>query len=203
MKHWAQPQQGTLTYVALGDSAGVGVGVDDPAQGYVGMIAQRLAETTGETVRVVNLSVSGAKAKDVLDRQIPELAEMPAPDFVTCVIGGNDVAWTGVFRADDFKHDMEMIAARLPHGAVMGSVPNFMHWPYENRARKANRAIQQAASQYGHVVADIHSPTTRLSFRGYMETFAGDWFHPNEKGHALWADAIWDQLSDQQGSPAR
>lgn len=63
MKHWAQPQQGTLTYVALGDSAGVGVGVDDPAQGYVGVIAKRLAETTGQTVRVVNLSVTGAKSR--------------------------------------------------------------------------------------------------------------------------------------------
>ncbi len=194
MRHWAQPQQGTLTYVALGDSAGVGVGVDDPTQGYVGVIAQRLAETTGETVRVVNLSVSGARSKDVLDRQIPKLAEMPAPDFVTCVIGGNDVAWTGVFRIDDFARDMEAIAARLPDGAVMGSVPNFMHWPYENRARKANRAIQHAANHFGHAVADIHSPTMKLSFRGYMRTFAGDWFHPNEKGHALWADAIWGQL---------
>lgn len=59
-KHWAQPQDGALTYAALGDSAGVGVGVDDPAQGYVGVIANRLAEMTGETIRLVNLSVSGA-----------------------------------------------------------------------------------------------------------------------------------------------
>jgi len=195
MEHWAQPQQGALTYVALGDSAGVGVGVDDPGQGYVGVIARRLAESTGGTIRVVNLAVSGAKARDVLDRQIPKLAEMPTPDFLTCVIGGNDVAWAGRFRADDFARDMEAISARLPDGAVMGSVPNFMHWPFEHRARKANRAIQHAASQYGHAFADIHSPSTGLSFRSYMATFAGDGFHPNERGHELWADAVWEQLA--------
>lgn len=127
---------------------------------------------------------------------------MPAPDLVTCIIGGNDVAWTGMFHTDNFARDIEAIAAQLPDGTVMGSVPNFMHWPYENRARKANRMILQAADRYGHAVADIHSPTMRLSLRGYMGTFGSDWFHPNEKGHALWADAIWDQLSYQQGSPA-
>lgn len=187
-----------MTYVALGDSAGVGVGVDDPAQGYVGVIAARLAEATGETVRVVNLSVTGAKARDVLDHQLPKLTSMPTPDFVTCVIGGNDVAWTGVFRADDFAGDIEAIAARLPDGAVMGSVPNFVHWPYENRARKANQAIRHAASEYGHAVADIHAPTTALSVRGYLKTFAADWFHPNAAGHALWADAIWDHLTPRR-----
>lgn len=193
MKHWAYPQQGTLTYVALGDSAGVGVGVDDPTHCYVGLLAKRLVETTGHTVRVVNLSVSGARAIDVLEGQIPKLDTMPAPDVVTCVIGGNDVAWSRRFRADTFSRELEMIAARLPAGAVMASVPNFVHWPYEQRARRANRAIKRAASRYGHAFADLHSPT----LREYLATFAGDWFHPNEQGHALWADAVWEHLSER------
>ncbi|MDR5712370.1 GDSL-type esterase/lipase family protein [Nesterenkonia flava] len=139
--HWAQPQEGTLTYVALGDSAGVGVGVDEPGQGYVGVIARRLAEVTGETVRVVNLSTYGAKAKNVLDAQLPKLAEVMAPDFATCVIGSNDVAWSPAFKADDFARDMTAIASKLSQGTVMGLVPNFLHWPYDRRANKANQAI--------------------------------------------------------------
>lgn len=200
MRHWAQPQEGTLTYVALGDSAGVGVGVDDPTQSYVGVIAKRLAEMTGETIRVRNLSVSGAKVKDVLDSQMPKLAEIPAPDFVTCVIGGNDVARTRAFRADDFALDVTAIARRLPEGVVMGLVPNFRHWPYEGRAQRANRAICQAAGSQGHAIADIHTATKGLSLRRYLRTFAGDYFHPNERGHTLWADAIWEQLSNQRDS---
>lgn len=193
--HWAEVHDGTSTYVALGDSAGVGVGVDDPARSYVGIIARRLAETTGHTVRTVNLSVSGATAKHVLDAQLPRLAELPTPHFVTCVVGGNDVAWARTFREGVFARDMHAIAALLPEKSVMGLLPRFVHWPYKGRAEKANRAIREAASANDHTVADIHTATTRLSLRTYLGTFASDYFHPNEAGHALWADAVWPHLT--------
>lgn len=194
---WAQPQTGELTYVALGDSAGVGVGVDDPAQSYVGIVARRLAEQAGVSVRTVNLSASGAKAKDVLDRQLPVLEGMPAPDVITCVVGGNDVTWAPRFHLEEFASGVDAIAARLPRGAVIGSVPSFVHWPHEGRARKANRAIEDAAQRHGHAYADIHGPTSALTLRSYLGTFASDWFHPNAKGHLLWADAVWAQLSER------
>lgn len=194
-KYWENPEEGALTYVALGDSAGVGVGVDNPTQGYVGVIAERLQELSDEAIRVENLCVSGAKAHHVLERQIPKLNDVPRPDFVTCVVGGNDVAWTWPFRNDAFSEQMHMIASHLPMNSVMGAAPYFMHWPYERRASKANRAIVDAASSQGHAVADIHMMTKALSIRGYMQTLAGDFFHPNKKGHALWANAIWEQLS--------
>lgn len=186
MMHWAQPQEGTLTYVALGDSAGVGVGVDEPGQGYVGVIARRLAEVTGETVRVVNLSTYGAKAKNVLDAQLPKLAEVMAPDFATCVIGSNDVAWSPAFKTDDFARDMTAIASKLSQGTVMGLVPNFLHWPYDRRANKANQAIRHAAGLQNHAIADLDTATKALSLREYLGTFAGDYFHPNATGHALY-----------------
>ncbi len=195
--HWAKQEAGALTYVALGDSAGVGVGVDDPQHSYVGVIANRLAKSTGQTIRTINLSVSGAKATDLRQHQLLKLAEVPAPDFVTCVIGGNDVAWARHFRVENFARDLTAIAQRLPKGTTIGLVPNFIHWPYEARATKANRIIRHAASQYGHRVADIHTATKELSFRGYMGTFAGDYFHPNATGHALWADAIWQQMTHE------
>lgn len=194
MQYWARPQSGTLTYLALGDSAGVGVGVDDPRHGYVGAIASRLAQTTGETIRVVNLSVSGAKAQDVLTRQIPKLAQLATPDFTTCVIGGNDVAWSRSFNVTDFARDISLISQQLPAGTVMGLVPHFIHWPYEGRAQRANQAIRQAAGLTGHSVADIHSATKALSLPGYLATFSRDYFHPNERGHEIWADALWEQF---------
>ena len=126
---------------------------------------------------------------------------MPPPDFLTCVIGGNDVAWTPAFRPQHFARDIQAVAAHLPDGSVMGLVPRFIHWPYEGRARKANRAIHRAAQARGHAVADIYAATRELSLRGYLRTFADDRFHPNRIGHTLWADAIWDRLAWSQ--PAR
>lgn len=192
--YWARPQTGTLTYVALGDSAGVGVGVDDPQHGYVGLIAERLAQTTGQAVRTVNLSVSGARAHDVLDTQVSQLSAVPTPDVLTCVVGGNDVAWAPIFRTRDFAATMQAITTRLPERSVVGLVPYFVHWPYQARARRANEAIGAAAEAGGHGVADIHAATKNLSLAGYLRTFAGDRFHPNEHGHTLWAEAIWEHL---------
>ncbi|MCW4457933.1 SGNH/GDSL hydrolase family protein [Microbacterium sp. MPKO10] len=195
LAYWARPQTGTLTYVALGDSAGVGVGVDDPQRGYVGVIADRLAETTGHSVRTVNLSVSGARAHDVLNTQIPQLSTTATPDVLTCVIGGNDVAWAPLFRTREFAEAMQAITTRLPEGFVVGLVPYFLHWPYEGRARKANEAIGAAAKASGHSIADIHTATKSLSLARYLRTFASDRFHPNERGHALWAEALWEQIA--------
>lgn len=58
--------------MALGDSAAQGVGVDDPADGYVSLVGRHLAEITGRNVRIVNLSVSGATVKTLLtDHRMP------------------------------------------------------------------------------------------------------------------------------------
>ncbi len=195
--YWARPKTGTLTYVALGDSAGVGVGVGDPRQGYVGVIAERLAATTGRSVSTINLSVSGARAHDVLDIQTPQLLATPPPDVLTCVIGSNDVAWARIFRTRDFTETMRAITSRLPERSIVGLVPHFVHWPYQARARKANEAISAAAESDGHAVADIHAATKNLPLAGYLRTFAGDRFHPNEHGHTVWADAIWEHIIHQ------
>lgn len=169
--------------------------MDDPEHSYVGVIAERLAASFGTTIRVVNLAVSGAKARNVLHSQIPQLSAMPAPDFLTCVIGGNDVAWTRAFCGDDFARDIQAVATHVPGGSVLGLVPHFVHSPYARRARSANRAIRDAARARGHAVADIHAATKTLSLRGYLRTFAEDYFHPNRAGHMLWAEAIWAQLA--------
>jgi len=188
--YWREPQGGDLTYVALGDSAGVGVGAANPADGYVGLVAMRLEASTGRSARIVNLSVSGARARDVLEQQMPILATLPAPDVVTCIVGGNDVAWSTLFRARRFAHTMAAIADGLPPGSVLGLLPHFVHWPYDARACRANATIRAIAADRGLPVADIHSPTRALGLRDYLATFAADRFHPNERGHRLWADAI-------------
>lgn len=154
-------------------------------------------------MRTVNLAVSGAKARDVLCTQLPQLATMRTLDLVTCVIGGNDVAWAPIFRSQSFMRTMNAIAAQLPDHSVMGSVPHFMHWPFEGRARRANSAIWKAANAHDLGTADIYTATKKVPLREYMRTFAGDYFHPNETGHQLWADAIWAQLVDKKSDRRR
>ncbi|HEX5532982.1 MAG TPA: SGNH/GDSL hydrolase family protein [Actinomycetales bacterium] len=195
--YWRAPHAGQLTYLALGDSAAQGVGVDDPADGYVSVVARHLAELTGRTVRIVNLSVSGATVETLRDQQIPLMRDHGTPDLTTCVIGGNDIAWRRRFRVGEFAAAFDEVAARLPERSVVGLVPSFGHWPYERRAQEANLAIARIARARGHAVADLYSPTRRLWPWRYASIMAGDLFHPNAAGHRLWAEAISAELDDR------
>ncbi|MBW3639915.1 MAG: hypothetical protein KY451_08715, partial [Actinobacteria bacterium] len=73
---WKQPrgEPGGLVYVALGDSAAQGIGASSLQRGYISLVADRLAGSTGRPVQVINLSSSGARIRDVIEEQLPELA---------------------------------------------------------------------------------------------------------------------------------
>lgn len=191
-KFWDQPRRGDDVYIAMGDSAGLGVGSPDPLKGYVGLLSDRLAERTGRSIRVINFCVSGEKARDVLWRQVPRLEREPAPDYLTCIVGGNDVAFTRRWDQSAFRGTMQEIAAALPSHAVLGLVPSFGRLPvFERRVRMANRAIREVGSEFGLDVADIYTPTRAQGFRQHLANLSPDFFHPNADGYRLWADAIW------------
>lgn len=198
-RYWGIAQTGELTYAALGDSAGVGVGVDDLATSYVSRVAAALQDRSGKSVAIANLSVSGARAADVLEHQVPQLSDLSKPDHVTCVVGGNDVAWARRFDAKAFGQTISEIAAQLPRRSVLGLVPSFWHWPYDARAKRANAAIESAAQNHGHFVANIYAKTKALGFRRYLGTLSKDFFHPNEHGYKLWAEAIIETLNPTCG----
>ena len=83
--YWSLPRgdAGGIVYVALGDSTAQGIGASRPERGSVGLVAQRLRVATGRPVQVINLSVSGARVRDVVGDQLPKLAGL-APDIVRC-----------------------------------------------------------------------------------------------------------------------
>jgi lysophospholipase L1-like esterase len=188
--YWKQvPSSGSFTYVALGDSAAQGIGASKPQLGYVGLLAARIHEATGKTVRVVNLSVSGAKIQDVINHQLPELKGYK-PDLVTVDIGGNDVA--GQYNPVIFQAEYDKLAANLPKGTVVGNMPYFGGRIRHNKqALNANIYISGAVQKYGLRVADLQTITRdRNSIRNY----AADYFHPSNRGYQNWADAYWQVI---------
>ncbi len=81
-------------WVALGDSLTQGIGAPAYDRGWVGQLQTRLA-AAGQAYRVVNLSVSGARVTEVLERQIPALHQLSSlghePALVTLLAGSNDL----------------------------------------------------------------------------------------------------------------
>jgi len=193
--YWSKPrgQPGGLTYVALGDSAAQGIGASRPANGYVGVLARRLAAKTGRPVQIINLSRSGARIRDVLDTQLPALAALKQkPDLVTVAIGGNDVRAFGPAR---FAADSAALASALPAGTYVADVPYFMHGRWERDADEAARVLTDDVRRAGLRVVPLHQALEDEGWRAMLTQFAADWFHPNDRGHRVWANAFWTAMA--------
>lgn len=175
-------QHGPL-WVALGDSLTLGVGASRHDRGWVGQLRARLA-AAGRPYRVVNLGVSGATTRDVLDRQVPVLATLQ-PDLVTLMIGSNDLMRPANRRL--LVPHFESILRVLPAGAVVTTLPN-----PSRVAGAANQTLMRVAAERGLVVAELRDPRLR-SWRGRL---ASDHFHPNERGYAAIAEVVAGQLPD-------
>lgn len=193
--YWSQPrgETGGLLYVAFGDSAAQAVGASDPQHGYVNLLADRLRDSTGRPVEIVNLSRSGARIKDVLDTQLPALAALGrTPDVITVAIGGNDV------RAYDritFAREAGRLAAALPKGTYVADAPYFMHGRWERDADQAAGLLRQEAADEGLRPVALHAALKAQGSKAMLTQFAADWFHPNDRGHRVWADAFWSEMA--------
>lgn len=190
--HWKRRElrRGPLRYVALGDSLTQGIGASEPERGYVGLLAARLERATGRRVEVINLADCGVMAHDVLHRQLPVLAALdPPPELVTITIGTNDAGRVPPQRLRAVFHEL---CRQLPAGALVADVPRL------HRGRRATAALEAAAVLRsvlaGHpqlVAVGLDEPTraTGLAHR------SADLFHPNDRGHQLYAEVFWAALS--------
>lgn len=177
-------------YVALGDSAAQSVGASRPERGYVGLLAERMRERTGRPVQVVNLSISGATVRDVLDTQLPRLRQL-RPDVVTVAVGGNDIRAYDPVR---FSADVDELTAALPAGTLIADVPYFMHGRWEDDADQAAGIVTAKARGHQLQIVPLHDVQRARGASAMLTDFSADWFHPNTRGHRVWADALWHEL---------
>lgn len=191
-----QSTTGSFTYVALGDSTAQGIGASSPANSYAAILAGRIAKQTGKKVRFINLSVSGAKIKDVLDGQLPELKQYK-PDLVTIEIGANDLAR---YNPEQFRAEFYLLTERLPAGTFVSDMPYFGGRVHKNsEALAANEVIYKSLQGRNLQLVRLQSLTRqRQSIRNY----AADFFHPSNRGYVNWADAFWMEIRPQLEAPA-
>lgn len=190
-------EPGELLYVALGDSAALGVGTADLDASYVGLIAHRLQRLAHQRVRVVNLGRYGARVHDVLDRQLDALADAerawgrPA-DLVTLAIGGNDAGRT---PADEVDAAIAAVVRRLPPHAIVADVPCFHFGQREWDARRISRTITDAVRAAGLALAPLHRVTEFRRGWGSFPDFGWDQFHPSRRGYRVWESAFAGAVS--------
>ncbi len=188
----AQSASGPL-WVVCGDSAAQGVGAGSYDAGYVGQLREWLQERDRCAWRVINLSRSGARTREVIEDQLPLLTGLPPADLVTAVVGGNDVLHTPLAR---WYVDIEALVEAVPAGSVVATVSRGL---WERKARRGNARLLTSAARRGLPVADLWAHTGP-PYRGNY----ADGFHPNAAGYRQWTAALIDALAvfDEQARPA-
>jgi lysophospholipase L1-like esterase len=137
----------------------------------------------GEEWRVINLSQSGGRVRDVLGDQLPLAGRLGLePTLVTVAVGANDLRPS---RRDDLGPFLEKLTAVLPSATVIGTIPG-----RPKTVAPFNELVRQWAARHDLRVAETGGAITP-PWRGKL---ASDWFHPNDVGYAMWARAFANAL---------
>ncbi len=192
-----------LVYAALGDSLTAGTGVDQASDSYPYQLGLKLSSENNFPVTVINLGIPGAVAADVLNTEIPQLADRYT-DIVTLAIGTNDVH--NRTPLPEFKKTLETIVTTLHERDGQLYVINIPYlgdkrlvWsPYrsiiDRRIQAYNRVINEVADTQGVFVIDLYSETKAAAWAG-GDYYSIDKFHPSAQGYLLWSSIIYDTLN--------
>jgi len=174
-------------FVALGDSLAQGIGASSRAAGYVSLVSDDLRKRRGQDFAVLNLSRSGARLHDVLETQLPALdaANVRLIGGI-CTVGSNDLVRSG--RLGQTRNRFSEVLVALPEEILMATIPDAKSLA----AKRMNRYLRAEAQRIDRPLADVAAALT--TWRGMV---AGDGFHPNDRGHRLWADTVLAALGPQ------
>jgi len=190
---------GPLRYVALGDSYTIGTSVE-PAERWPNLLVAALDDAPLSLELVGNIAVNGYSSRDVIDLELPQLAEL-RPDFVTLLIGVNDVV-QGV-SAEMYRRNVTSIlddlAARVGAERILVvTTPDYTVTPaggdFGDPVRKSagirafNEILTTTASSRGILVVDIHDLSLHAATDPSL--VARDGLHPSGEQYALWVKRI-------------
>lgn len=193
-EYWQEraEQPGEVVQIALGDSLSQGIGSSSPDTSFVAVLADDLAGRTGEPVRVVNLSVTGATTDELVDEQLPQLdalldelaADGTPVGLVTVCIGANDAGSTD---PEDYRRELGTVLDALPPGSLVTDVPDFNGGPRRPAAAAlAEVAREEVAARPHLVLVPLEAATGDQSTSEY----AADFFHPSDAGYERYVDVF-------------
>ena len=181
---------GDFIYLALGDSVAQGIGASSPQKSYVGQIAQHIEKTTGRKVHIINISVTGAIASEVVTNQLPRIKNLK-PDLVTLDIGANDI--NKKIPAAEFENNFRIILAAIPtKKTIVADLPTFERGPKQETLIAINNMIHPIIAEYGFKLSPIYDFTSATIHD--WTTYAADFFHPSDKGYRNWYNAFATKL---------
>ncbi len=188
-----------LRYVVLGDSYTIGTSVS-MVERWPNQLVAALGDAPASLELVGNVAVNGYTSRDVLVLELPQLVAL-RPDFVTLLIGVNDVV-RGVSH-EAYRRNVEAILDDLvvrvgADRILVITTPDYTVTPAGGRygdpaiqaagIRANNEILTSLAGERGIAVVDIHDISLRAASDRAL--VASDGLHPSGKQYALWVERI-------------
>jgi lysophospholipase L1-like esterase len=152
-----------------------------------------------------NFSVSRARLRDVLEKQMPQVERLQ-PHVVLISAGANDVTHltsipsmrrrlrTIVAGLRGARPDVRIVVTGSPDMGSPPRIPWLVRGAASVRSRMVNRMFEREARALGVVFAPIAARTGPL-FRRDRTLFDTDRFHPNARGYATWTPVLNEALT--------
>lgn len=177
---------GAIRLVALGDSTFQALGASRPDRGTVGRIAKHIEQKTGRQVHIDNVSVTGAKAVDVVRDQLKRV-DMNTADIVVIAVGANDALKQSDIEV--FEKSVRKIIDTVPADrTVMADV-----------AMVRDRDAYQRILARHRDVAGVYRGDLAYGFRNikrFRRLSGADFFHPSNYGYELWFTCFQPALDE-------
>jgi acyl-CoA thioesterase I len=176
-------------WIVLGDSTAQGIGASRRRLGYVYRVLSMLRTKQDPSWRVVNLSRAGATVSDVIEGQLPNAADLPAPALVSCAIGINDVV---AGPSENTEADFRRLAGKLPCGALLADLPQGYD---QTRSEQINEVIATLVQANRLTLVDLWAHTGDPA----GSNLASDGIHPSDHGYRNWAEAFYAAVEGGHG----
>ena len=189
----------------VGRTQPVGEGLFEPyGKGYVNLVNALLGSTYPElAIRVVNVGCSGNSSRDLKNRWQRDVLDLK-PDWVTCMIGTNDIwrqfdtPWQKEWHVypEEYRANLQtLVQQTLPHVKGMVLLTPFYIEPNKNDPMRAqmdrySAIVKEVAAAHRTLFVDTQGSIDKVLQHYYPATLSWDRVHPSSIGHMVIAKSL-------------
>lgn len=188
------------TYIALGDSYTIGIGIDLQGSWPV-QLTKSLQENGFELNLIGVIAQNGWTTQDILETALPQIQSI-SPDYISLQIGVND--WINQVNIAVFQQRVSAIFDELekkvssPSQIIIMTIPDFSAAPngyvyasgrdIPSGITDFNNILTTEAERRDFTIIDIFDLSQEM--RQNPELVASDKLHPSEKAYTQWVEFI-------------
>lgn len=196
-----EKRDGTIRYVAIGDSYSIGEGAT-PNESWPALMTQRLNTQGLHVDLVANPSRTGWTTQDAIKRELPIFFK-EKPNFATLLIGVND--WVQGVDAETFRKNFTFLLDQMlgvlrdKNRLLIVTIPDFGITPTGPKYARGrnisegiasfNKIVTDESKKRGLRVVDLFDESKKMG--ADRSLVAADGLHPSAKEYAEWEKIIF------------